>query len=269
METARQQPPDRRCLSWSRCWALWISWGGWDTQSSHKIQCWLLVFWKYRPVSHSHWSPKGQKFHSFFFCFAANSDRDGRAAVCDGLCAEESDRWRTGRLEEETADRLHWRTTEHLPGPLGDMVHSPFTTKPALNHTFLWISSFICFFIAVFQDHLFGWVTVADKTADQETGGASTEGLLQRRSDYSTPPSSGGEDRRPVPQPYEEVWNQSLVWKLFNAMKRDHWCLLVSLQCICCWEAALYAYAPWPTTCHQNRSSVHHQSQVGARRSES
>ncbi len=204
-----------------------------------------------------------------FFCFAANSDRDGRTAVCNGLCAEESDRWRTGRLEEETADRLHWRTTEHLPGPLGDMVHSPFTTKPALNYTFLWIGSFIYFFIAVSQDHLFGWVTVADKTADQETGGASTEGLLQRRSNYSTPPSSGGEDRRPVPQPYEEVWNHSLVCKLYNAMKRDHWCLLVSLQCICCWEAALYAHASWPTTCHQNRSSVHHQSQVGAHRGES
>lgn len=93
---------------------------------NHKIQCWLLEILKIHP------SMSFITFmHIYSVCFAANSDWDGRAAVCHGLCAEEPDRWRTGRLEAETADRLHRRTTEHLLGPLGDMVHSPFTTKPA------------------------------------------------------------------------------------------------------------------------------------------
>lgn len=100
--------------------------------------------WKYILACHS------LHLCIYVVCFAANSDWDGRAAVCHGLCAEEPDRWRTGRLEAETADRLHRRTTEHLPGPLRDMVHSPFTTKPAFKlHFFVvWCIYFFNFYLS-------------------------------------------------------------------------------------------------------------------------
>lgn len=64
----------------------------------------------------------------FFFLLllpllTANCNWHGRATAGHGLCAEESDWWGTGWLEEETADRLHRRTSQHLPGPARDMVH--------------------------------------------------------------------------------------------------------------------------------------------------
>lgn len=55
------------------------------------------------------------------------------------------------------------------------------------------------------QDHVLGRVPTADPPADQEAGGASAEGVLQRRPHHPAPARPGGEDCRLVQEPYEEV----------------------------------------------------------------
>lgn len=98
METARLQPPDRRWSSWSRCWVPWISSGGWDTHTHTGLH---LDSDGCRPVLEL----------CVFVFLSANRDWHGGAAAGHGLCAEEPD-WRgAGWLEEETADRLHRRTS--------------------------------------------------------------------------------------------------------------------------------------------------------------
>lgn len=211
METARQQPPGRRCLSWSRCWALWISWGGWDTINPYPEwpqdtkYSWLLQSWKQWPVTF---------FHNIYKCVKSLlSVLQQIVTEMAGLLSA-MDFVQKNLTDEELADWKRRQQIACIGGPPNiclDRLETWYAfcsqTNLLLNPTFL--DSF--FSISVFQDHLFGWVTVADKTADQETGGASTKGLVQRRSNYSAPPCSGGENRWPVPQPYEEVWNHTLT----------------------------------------------------------
>ena len=55
------------------------------------------------------------------------------------------------------------------------------------------------------QDYVSCRVPAPDPPADQEAGGAAAEGLLQGRPHHPAPASPGGEDRRPVQEPHEEV----------------------------------------------------------------
>lgn len=85
-----------------------------------------------------------------------------------------------------------------------------FSPRHLLEMCLLWLYPFSN------QDHIAGWVPAPDPSADQEAGGASAEGVLQRRPHHPAPACSGGEDRRLVQKPDEEVktfFRQYQVWR--------------------------------------------------------
>lgn len=55
------------------------------------------------------------------------------------------------------------------------------------------------------QDHILGRVPASDPSTDQEAGGASAEGVLQRRPHHSASARPGREDCGLVQKPDEEV----------------------------------------------------------------
>jgi len=63
------------------------------------------------------------------------------------------------------------------------------------------------------QDHIPGGVPAPDPPADQEAGGASAEGVLQRRPHHPAPARPGGEDRGLVQKPDEEVLHGTNIYR--------------------------------------------------------